>query len=84
MGLRYPSEESELQEDYAIQLRERLEYAYKLASQAQGKASKHQKGHYDLKVRGAVPQVGARVLVKRVGLKGKHKLADRWGCLNHR
>ena len=33
---------------------------------------------YDAKVRGAVPQVGERVLVKNVGIRGKHKLADKW------
>ncbi|KAL5010560.1 hypothetical protein ScPMuIL_012865, partial [Solemya velum] len=36
------------------------------------------KKNYDLKVRDSVLEVGDRVLVRNVGLKGKNKLADKW------
>ena len=42
------------------------------------KAASRAKKHYDLCVRGSVPEVGDPVLVKLVGLTGKHKLADKW------
>jgi hypothetical protein len=34
---------------------------------------------YDIRVREAKLESGDRVLVRNVGLKGKHKLADKWG-----
>jgi hypothetical protein len=37
------------------------------------------KNRYDLGVRGASIEIGDRVLIRNVGLKGKQKLADRWG-----
>lgn len=65
--------------DYAAKLRRQLEYAYKLVAAATAKASSQQKKGYDTKrVRGSLPLVGDRVLIRNVGLKGKHKLADRW------
>ena len=36
------------------------------------------KANYDLKARDATLDVGDRVLVRLVGLKGKQKLADKW------
>jgi hypothetical protein len=64
--------------EYASKLKKQLEYAYELASSKQEKASRKQKKNYDTKVRGATPQVGDRVLVKNVGVKGKCKLKDKW------
>jgi len=42
------------------------------------KAGRKAKMRYDHKVRGAVPEIGDLVLVKRVGLTGRQKIADRW------
>ena len=73
--------ESNQQEDelsYVSNLRKRLDLAYDLVSQNQAKASGQNKVRYDTKARGSVPVIGDRVLVKKVGLKGKHKLADKW------
>ena len=36
------------------------------------------KCYYDQKVRNATVEVGDWILVKKVGIKGKHKLADIW------
>ena len=48
---------------------------YQLVLQNQPKNSKT---CYDHKIRGSVPEVGDRVLVTNVGLRGKHKIADKW------
>jgi transposase InsO family protein len=63
--------------DYASQLCERLDYTFKLVLAASSKSAAKQKT-YQPTVRGVMPQVGDLVLIKNVGLKGKHKLADRW------
>jgi len=49
-----------------------------MLSQRSEKSAKRNKLRYDKKVRGAVPVVGDRVLLKNVGLHGKHKIADKW------
>ena len=63
---------------YVKDLRQRLERAYDLASKHMGKRSEKRKEIYDKRVRGAKVDVGDRVLLRNVGLQGRHKLADRW------
>ena len=63
---------------YVKKLKDSLEQAYRAASAAVAKASQKGKELYDLRVRGSNPVIGDRVLVKNLGLKGKHKLADKW------
>ena len=63
---------------YAADLKERLRRAHELASAAMEKTAQKYKSRYDSKVRENTIQEGDRVLVKNVGLKGRHKLADRW------
>jgi hypothetical protein len=55
-----------------------MQFAYDVAATSIKEAQEHQKRGYDLKSRGAVVEVSDRVLVRNVGLRGKHKLADRW------
>jgi hypothetical protein len=64
--------------EFVASLRKRMQYAYDIAAGSIKGAQKHQKRGYDLRSRGAIVEVGDRVLVRNVGLKGKHKLADRW------
>ena len=64
--------------EYTRELREKLENAYRIASEGAGKSSEKQKEHYDRKVRGATVQVGDRVLVRNLSLRGKQKLANKW------
>jgi len=59
-------------------VQERLASAYQAATDAAKQAAKQQAKGYNKKVRGPSIQVGEFVLVKNVGLKGKHKLADKW------
>ena len=64
--------------EFAEKLRERLRDAYNMASKANDKARQNQKRLYDRNARGIMPQIGDLVLVRQLGLKGKHKLADKW------
>ena len=59
-------------------IQERLEAAYKSANETAKLAMKHQAKGYNTKIRGHKLDKGDFVLVKNVGLKGKHKLADKW------
>ena len=63
---------------YVEDLKEKLSYTYRLAEEAITKAAGKSKKRYDMKVRGGMPLTGDLVLVKQVGLKGKHKIADKW------
>ena len=59
-------------------LRKRLEDSYRIASEAADHSRAQQKKLYDSRIRGAMIQVGDRVLVRALAFDGKHKLADRW------
>ncbi|MCG8113144.1 MAG: DDE-type integrase/transposase/recombinase, partial [Candidatus Thiodiazotropha taylori] len=65
-------------EHYATKLRKRLQFAYKTASREAEKSAARHKHLYDSKVRESTLDVGDRVLIRNVGLKGKQKLADKW------
>ena len=79
LGLSSPEEPTvNVREHYATKLKKRLQFAYKVASTESKKNADRHKANYDLKVWEATLDVGDRVLVRQVGLKGKHKLADRW------
>ena len=65
-------------EHYASKLKKRFHFAYKVASKQANKNAKRHNCNHDGKVREATLGVGDRVLIRKVGLKGKNKLADRW------
>jgi transposase InsO family protein len=62
----------------AKSVRQNLEAAYKAASEATKQAQTRQARGYNKKVRGSKIEIGDYVLVKNVGVRGKHKLADKW------
>ena len=64
--------------DFVKSLRKRLEDSYRIASEAADHSRAQQKKLYDSRIRGAMIQVGDRVLVRALAFDGKHKLADRW------
>ncbi|XP_052090378.1 uncharacterized protein LOC127727026 [Mytilus californianus] len=64
--------------NYIKDLRERLEFAHNLATEASKKAQLKQKKNYDTRVKGATIKKGDLVLVKIVAFEGKHKLSDKW------
>lgn len=66
------------QADYADKLKSRLTAAYDLAKEQSKKAGSRYKRYYDQRVRYSALQPGDRVLVRNVGIRGKHKLADTW------
>ena len=63
---------------YVTDLQERLQHTYGLVNEAMKDCAAKAKERYDMKVRGAIPEIGDQVLVKLVGLTGKQKLADKW------
>ena len=63
---------------YVSSLRKRLDFAYKVAGREAKRQGRRHKRHYDKKVRNVRIEPGDRVLIRKVGLKGKNKLADRW------
>jgi hypothetical protein len=65
-------------DDFVSSLRDRMQYAYKLASTASQNSQTDNKRRYDLRARAAVLDVGDRVLLRNVALKGKSKLANYW------
>ena len=65
--------------EYVKSLKKRLEHAYQLASKRIDNAQKNQKDNYDKKIRRATIEVGDRVLLRNVSLRGKQKLAVKSG-----
>ena len=59
-------------------IRQNLEAAYKIASDAANVSRLRQAKGYNKKVRGSPIETGDFVLVKNVNIRGKHKLADKW------
>ena len=64
---------------YIHDLRDRLREAYEMASTNMAKRAQTNKKQYDHNAKAPVLAEGDTVLVKNVHLRGKHKLANRWG-----
>ena len=73
-----PPEGRRSHQDYADRLQESLQNAYRRAGEEALKKGKKAKKYYDQNVKHSVLEPGDRVLVKKVGIQGKHKLADIW------
>lgn len=74
-----PDGESESSyQQYVARMRIELQSAYKLASEAATKSHLRNKAHYDQRVRDLPLAEGDRILLRNLGLTGKHKLQDRW------
>ena len=78
LGIQPENSEVNDKDEYIQKLREGLRNAHELASAAARKAKAKQKKYYDRKAGSAELELGDRVLVKNVKLRGKHKIADRW------
>ena len=59
-------------------MRKELQKAYQLASDAATKSHLKNKARYGHRVGDLPLEKGDRILIQNVGLKGKHKLQDRW------
>ena len=77
LGIRSSEERKSLQ-DYADKLKNRLSDAYKCASEEVAQKGEKYKHYYDKGIRHSVLEAGDRVLLKKVDIKDKHKLADIW------
>lgn len=63
---------------YVQHLKSHLKESYEVASQNARKIAEKNKIRYDKHVTNSSLEVGDRVLVRNVRIRGKHKLADRW------
>lgn len=63
---------------YVSKLTEELRSAYRLATEAANKTHQRNQRSHDKRVVFQMLKVGDRVLLKNLGLKGKHKLQSRW------
>lgn len=77
-GLTKTDKRHETHIQYMKDLRESLAESYKIATEHSEKNALHNKQRFDKKVRESKLETGDRVLVKNVGLRGKHKIANRW------
>lgn len=70
--------EEECHTRYVAKLKEDLKQAYKLASGAADKRHQRNRKAYDRKVTFHSLEIGDRVLLRNLGLRGKHKLENKW------
>lgn len=72
-------EENDLKHhQYVANMRKKLQKAYQLAADAASRNNERNKRLYDVRVRNQTLEEGDWVLVRNLGLTGKHKLQDRW------
>ena len=63
---------------YVQSLRSRLQEGYQLAAKNAARSMERNKARFDKRVIPSVLEVGDRVLVRNVRIRGKHKLEDKW------
>lgn len=69
---------------YVDKMKRELKSAYQLATSAATKNHQRNKSLYDARVRNQTIEVNDRVLIRNLGIPGKHKLKDRWNPLPYR
>lgn len=79
LGLKPPTETHTTHSDYVQNLCQRLKESYALAAENSRKSGERNKHRFDAKVKTADLVEGDRILVKNVNIRGKHKLANKWG-----
>ncbi|XP_050825495.1 uncharacterized protein LOC127058975 [Gopherus flavomarginatus] len=80
-GVSEDGDSYETHQQYLSRLREKLRDAYHLATSAAQKNAGRNKHRYDARVRLQELQPGDRVLLRNLGIAGKHKIADRWKAI---
>ncbi len=71
LGVDNSTDGADSRESYVKRLKKRLEFAYKAAATEAQKKGKKYKDHYDRKVKESKLEVGDRVLVRNVSIRGK-------------
>ncbi|XP_030602796.1 uncharacterized protein LOC115792414 [Archocentrus centrarchus] len=64
--------------EYVKNLRETLTESYKIAADHSAQSAFHNKQRFDKRVRESKLEAGDRVFVRNVGIRGKHKIANKW------
>ena len=78
LGLEPSAESGRTQAEYTTKFQSRLSFAYQKASEEAARQTERYKSYYDQRVRESKLEVGDRVLIRALGLKGKIKIADDW------
>ena len=77
-GLESSAESSRTQAEYTTKFQSRLAFAYQKVSEEAARQTERYKAYYDQKVRESKLEVGDRVLIRALDLKGETKIADDW------
>ncbi|CAL9686825.1 unnamed protein product [Knipowitschia caucasica] len=77
-GLPLNEDKSNSHLQYVQKLKSHLEDSYKLAMENSHKLMERNKVRFDRHVTASELNIGDRVLVRNIRLRGKHKLADKW------
>ena len=78
LGLTPDTLSSTSKTEYMRKLKECLDFAYNKAGEEAKRSAAVHKQRYDVKARKSVLKPGDLVLVKNVGIRGKHKIGDLW------
>ena len=78
LGLEPSAESGRTQAEYTTKFQSRLSFAYQKASEEAARQTERYKSYYHQRVRESKLEVGDRVLIRALGLKGKVKIADDW------
>ncbi len=73
-----PADKSSSHSSYVKNLKDRLKESYRVARENAAKVAVRNKRRFDERVVASFLEVGDRVLVRNVRLRGKNKLADKW------
>ncbi|KAK3514999.1 hypothetical protein QTP70_003255 [Hemibagrus guttatus] len=65
-------------------MKKELRSAYQLAAHTVSRDHERNKRYYDVRVRNQALEEGDHVLVRNLGIPGKHKLQDRWNSLPYK
>lgn len=82
-GLPVKEEQQKSHSQYVKHLKSHLEESYKIATRSAAKVAEKNKTRFDKRVTPSALDIGDRVLVRNVRIRGKHKLADKWESTVH-
>lgn len=77
-GLPVREQQTKSHSQYVKDLKSHLEESYKIATRSAAKVAERNKTRFDKHVTASTLDIGDRVLVRNIRIRGKHKLADKW------
>ena len=78
LGLELGNVNGKNHQSYVEKLQKSLKYSYRVAAEESRKNAVKNKDYFDQNVKFSKLEIGDKVLVRKVGFKEKHKLADKW------